>query len=84
MVYCGHGFNVDGHSAGSPFGVDEQLTQNRLHKLTLDVCQTEIASLKAVGQSGMIESQLVENRGLHIMHMDRILTTLNPNSSVTP
>jgi len=49
------------------------ITQNRFHHLTVYIGQTEVAALKTVGQSCVIESQLLENCGLHIMHMDRIL-----------
>lgn len=49
------------------------LTQNRFHYLTVYIRQTEVATLKTVDQSSVIESQLLENCGLNIMHIDKVL-----------
>ena len=41
--------------------------------MPVDVGETEVTPLEAVGQLLVIESQLVENRGLEVVHVNRFL-----------
>ena len=44
----------------------------------MDVCETEVASLKAVGQSGVIDPQQMQQRRVEVVHMDWILGDVEP------
>ena len=46
--------------------------QNRLHHFPTHIRQPELAALELVRQPHVIDAQAVQNRGLQIVHVDRI------------
>src|SRR5262245_62514976 len=59
---------------GSPVGSRGRLSGEELpDDLTADVGEPEVAALEPVGQSGMVESQEVEDGGVQVVDMDRVL-----------
>ena len=40
---------------------------------TVDVGQTKIPSLEAIGQPGMINAEEMQNRRVQVVHVDRVL-----------
>ena len=49
------------------------LRQNVMHNIPMDVGQAVIAALESIGQTFMIDSQAVQNRGMKVMDMNGIL-----------
>jgi hypothetical protein len=45
---------------------------NLLNEVSVDICETVIAALEAVGEAGVIDSQEVEGGGVEIVDVDRI------------
>lgn len=48
------------------------LSQNTLHDVPMHIGQAEVAALKAVGQTRVIQAAQVQDRGLQIVDVDRI------------
>ena len=47
------------------------LLQDLMHDTTFDIGQTEIAAAVAVGQAGMVEATLVQERGVKVVEGGR-------------
>ena len=50
-----------------------RLRQHIMHDISEDICQAKIAARMTVCQTLMIQSQSVQNSGVKVVHMDRIL-----------
>lgn len=48
------------------------LAQDALHDVSMNIRQPEVATLKTIGQPGVVDAQLMQNRGLQIVDVNGI------------
>lgn len=55
---------------------EEILGEHRLDQIPMDIGQSIISTLETVGQSRMVDSQQVHDRGVQVVHMDGIMSDI--------
>ena len=55
------------------------LRKNVMYDMAMNVGQSKISSLKPVRQSFVIDSQQMHDRGLEVVHVNRILCNVKAN-----
>jgi len=58
--------------------IDERLDQQFLDHLAADVREPKITTLESESQLGMIETQQMKNRSLHVVDMNLVLGSMEP------
>ena len=58
--------------AGIETGIVERSGQDRFHKLARHVGKAGVAALEAIGQAVVVNSELTQQRGVQVVHVDWI------------
>jgi len=54
------------------------LGEDALHELAVDVGESVVATLEAVGEPRVIEAKEVQEHGVHIMHVHHVFDRIEP------